>query len=238
MQERMCVYDSSAFFVQDHVTRREVLIFGDVEPDSLSLSPRTLLIWQEAAPKIASGNLKAIFIECSYPDSQDNERLYGHLKPLFVMQELRILASEVEHARTMRLTDNKKRKRIESMADEPPRRVPSHPGTESPVSPKTIKASIAHDAYLAGPSTPHLSSPTAQLTIGEPVGDLDVTSYPSPRTPRPLEGLKVIIIHVKDVLDDEDPVGDTILAQLKEHEKTQQLGCEFIVSHQGQDFYL
>lgn len=97
--ESICVYDSSAYFIRDVKTGREVLMFGDVEPDSVSLSPRNGLIWQEAAPKIAAGNLAAIFVECSYDDSQPLDRLYGHLTPRFVAEEMANLAAEVAHAR-------------------------------------------------------------------------------------------------------------------------------------------
>lgn len=97
--ESICVYDSSAYFIRDVKTGREVLMFGDVEPDSISLSPRNGLIWQEAAPKIAAGNLAAIFVECSYDDSQPLDRLYGHLTPRFVAEEMANLAAEVAHAR-------------------------------------------------------------------------------------------------------------------------------------------
>ncbi|CAK7203972.1 3',5'-cyclic-nucleotide phosphodiesterase pde1 [Sporothrix eucalyptigena] len=97
--ESICVYDSSAYFIRDVKTGREVLMFGDVEPDSVSLSPRNALIWQEAAPKIAAGNLAAIFVECSYDDAQPLDRLYGHLTPKFVAEEMANLAAEVAHAR-------------------------------------------------------------------------------------------------------------------------------------------
>lgn len=97
--ESICVYDSSAYFIRDVTTGREVLMFGDVEPDSISLSPRNGLIWQEAAPKIAAGNLAAVFLECSYDDSQPLDRLYGHLTPRFVVEEMMNLAAEVTHAR-------------------------------------------------------------------------------------------------------------------------------------------
>ncbi|KAH6897155.1 cAMP phosphodiesterases class-II-domain-containing protein [Thelonectria olida] len=234
-QEKMCVNDSSAFFIQDKATRRELLIFGDVEADSISLSPRNFPVWAEAAPKIISGNLKAIFIECSYDDSQSDEFLFGHLKPVYLIEELTNLAQAVENARAMPVSENKKRKRIGSHTEDLPRRVPSNPGLESPVSPKTRKASIPDDAFLAGPDTPHLSTPTAELTLGDP----NVTSYPSAASRKPLEGLKVVIIHVKDPMNDQDPpIGDIILQQLKEHEKAAQLGCEIIVSHQGQDIYI
>ncbi|CAM1505232.1 Fc.00g108690.m01.CDS01 [Cosmosporella sp. VM-42] len=235
-QERVCVYDSSAYFIQDQCHRREVLIFGDVEPDSISLSPRNQQIWQEAAPKIASGNLKAIFIECSYDDSQSNDRLFGHLKPVFVMEEMRALAAEVEVARKIRLLESKKRKRM-SNAEEAPRRNPSFTNlaSEDPVSPKTIKAEnhIMTENHVLTPDTPHLSTPTGELSLRA------IETYsPIVGPRRQLEGLKIVIIHMKDKLSDGPDVGETILEELLEYENEAQLGCEFIISEPGQSFYL
>lgn len=39
-----CVYNSSVFFIRDSATGKEILVFGDVEPDSVSLSPRNRLV--------------------------------------------------------------------------------------------------------------------------------------------------------------------------------------------------
>ncbi|KAK3954175.1 cAMP phosphodiesterases class-II-domain-containing protein [Pseudoneurospora amorphoporcata] len=97
--ESICVCDSSAYFIRDVTTGRELIIFGDVEPDSVSLSPRNRNIWREAAPKIASGKLTAIFIECSFDDSQADDRLFGHLTPRYIVQEMTVLAEEVTAAR-------------------------------------------------------------------------------------------------------------------------------------------
>lgn len=99
-----CVTDSSAFFLRDDHTGKEILIFGDVEPDSLSLSPRTAQIWSEAAPKIAKGLLKAILIECSYDESQSDETLFGHLAPRHVIEELLVLADKVQMHRNGELS--------------------------------------------------------------------------------------------------------------------------------------
>lgn len=236
-QERYCVYDSSAYFIQNQTNHREVLIFGDVEPDTISLSPRNLQIWQEAGPKIAAGYLRAIFIECSYDESQSNDRLFGHLKPIFVIEELRVLAAEVEVARKMRSIDSKKRKRMSS-TDQVRRRRPSHGDLppEDPVSPKTVKASLSSQEmpnHILTPDTPHIATPTAELTLG----DLGAFS-PTLESSRPLEGLKVVIIHVKDKLSDGPDVGDTILQELQDYEMEAQLGCEFIISKPGQSLLI
>lgn len=246
--ERMCVYDSSAYFIQEQTTRREILMFGDVEPDSVSLSPRNLHIWQEAAPKIAAGSLNAIFIECSYDDSQGNDRLYGHLKPVFVIEELKALAAEVEVARKLRTLESKKRKRV-SLSDEGRDRgrssVPRKSSTltaEDPVSPKSLKPSMrATDVVMKttdGADTPHIATPTGELSLQD--ADIGTMTLPPAATslPCPLKGLKIVIIHVKENLCDGPPPGDEILKQLQEHEEEAQLGCEFIISKSGQSFYL
>ncbi|KND87983.1 putative 3',5'-cyclic-nucleotide phosphodiesterase [Tolypocladium ophioglossoides CBS 100239] len=233
--ERYCVYDSSAYFIQDDSHRREVLIFGDVEPDSISLSPRNLGIWQEAALKIVGGTLAAIFIECSYDDSQSNDRLFGHLKPVFVMEELRTLAGEVEVARRVRSLESRKRKRV-SISDESPDPQRSKQGSvlEDPVSPKSIKPSPLKPVDTPdAPDTPHLATPTDELSLRE-AGSLD--SVVPIR--RPLEGLKVVIIHVKERLTDGPNAGDSILQQLREYDQDARLGCEFVISKPGQSFYL
>ncbi|KAL2136598.1 hypothetical protein VTI74DRAFT_2903 [Chaetomium olivicolor] len=118
IDESICVYDSSAYFIRDVTTGREILMFGDVEPDSVSLSPRNRQVWQEAAPKIAAGNLAAIFIECSYDDSRCVERLFGHLTPRYICEEMTALAEEVVTTRQEKeksaagSSSDKKRKRV------------------------------------------------------------------------------------------------------------------------------
>ena len=408
--ESVCVYDSSAYFIRDVATGREVLIFGDVEPDSISLSPRNQQIWQEAAPKIAAGKLAGIFIECSYDDSQSIDRLFGHLTPRFIAEEMTVLAAEVSAARlamqqekhvstpmdrsqsTGHGSDKKKRKR-DSTDDQlllsrrkaatptphggmstPSRSsttsYPVHltPNTtffpEDPVSPKTVKPTSHVPPRRVGSGTtststfsghgslhsddltnstnststgamgsalnktgagsyfdsPHLATPTAELTLHDlgdlsaagpatplslnnggslppsimqmpastfhhepspmsmpsimdaptevdgvlPADDYDVSMGLIPQSEveegesvgcnghhsvgemdkgklvelLPLRGLKVVIIHVKDKLNDGPRAGDVILQELVEHERELRLGCEFLVSEAGQDLYL
>lgn len=245
-QDRLCVYDSSAYFIQDHTQRREVLIFGDVEPDSISLSPRNELIWQEAAPKIAAGTLAAVFIECSFDDGQSNDRLFGHLKPFYVIEELQALAREVELARKTRSggLDNKKRKRQSDAAAEHRRTAIKQLGgngngggsEDHSISPMTFMAFDGgpDDHTAMGEDTPHLATPTSELCIPD-----DEQLGPSVLRPkRQLEGLKVVIIHIKDKLNDEPDVGETILRQLLAYEEEAQLGCDFVISKPGQSIYL
>lgn len=124
-----CVIDSTAYFIRAESTlttpKREILIFGDVEPDSLSLSPRTHQIWSEAAPKIAAGILKGIFIEVSYTNAQADAVLFGHLAPRHLLEELSSFAEMVKDSKKkyerekeeMRLQKKKKRKRTSGGAN-------------------------------------------------------------------------------------------------------------------------
>lgn len=242
-QERdtVCVYDSSAFFIRDESTGREVLIFGDVEPDSISLSPRNLGIWREAAPKIASGRLTAIFIECSYDDSQTNDRLFGHMAPRFIIEEMRALASEVEAARQVptKLESTKKRKRD---LEEASRRakLASRTDGDDPISPKSSRqrGSMSGSDTVDSPYTPHIATPTADLSIIDLDPMSNITSNPFPRATSPLRGLKVVIIHIKDNFNDGESIGDIIKRELSEYESEAQLGCEFVIPSKGQSFML
>ncbi|ORY66816.1 cAMP phosphodiesterases class-II-domain-containing protein [Leucosporidium creatinivorum] len=94
-------YDSTAFFVRESISGKgkEFLFFGDVEPDSISKRPLNHIIWQEAAPKIVENKLNVIFLECSYPTSQPSDKLWGHLSPPYMFEELLVLSKLVEEVR-------------------------------------------------------------------------------------------------------------------------------------------
>lgn len=114
---------SSAFFIRNDATGHELLIFGDAEPDSVSLSPRNHIVWEDAAPKIANGSLKAIFIECSYADSVRDEDLYGHLCPRHLIAELTFLANRIVAAQTQNKTEASKNTIVDGIGldlQEPP----------------------------------------------------------------------------------------------------------------------
>ncbi|SCZ96438.1 BZ3500_MvSof-1268-A1-R1_Chr8-2g10193 [Microbotryum saponariae] len=90
-------YDSTAFFVRESVTGQnyEFLFYGDVEPDSISKRPLNLAVCKVAAPRVVAGKLSTIFLECSYPTSQPTDKLWGHLSPPFMMEELLVLRDQV-----------------------------------------------------------------------------------------------------------------------------------------------
>jgi cAMP phosphodiesterase len=91
--------DSSAFFIRNDATGQEIIVFGDIEPDSVSIHPRNHIVWDDAAPKFVNGSLKAIFIECSFDDSVRDTDLYGHLCPRHLIAELTFFAQRVQSVR-------------------------------------------------------------------------------------------------------------------------------------------
>jgi cAMP phosphodiesterase len=262
-QERMCVYDSSAYFIRDIATGHEVLIFGDVEPDAISLSPRNRKVWTDAAPKIASGLLNAIFIECSYSDSQQDDQLYGHLAPRYLIDELRALANCVEAVRQDD-TDKKRRKRkrpgtAQAPSHSPrrsPRRSPrvSAPPQSSPEAPRSRRSRLESSSAAAAPPTPTppppppppprtLSPPPTSPTSHPPAlqgagGLADRSVMADAARLLPLRGLRVHVIHVKDTLKDVEPAGETIMRQMRAYEEEEKLGCEFVLGRPGMSVFL
>jgi len=85
-------YETSAFFIKSK-GGKEFCFFGDVEPDSISLTPRNRRVWSEVASRFASGILNTVFIECSYLSSRPSAILYGHLSPPHILDELETLIS-------------------------------------------------------------------------------------------------------------------------------------------------
>ncbi|KAF2104157.1 hypothetical protein NA57DRAFT_29693, partial [Rhizodiscina lignyota] len=250
------VVDSSAFFIRAEApyltvayTPRstEILVFGDVEPDSVSLSPRTSFVWGEAAPKIAAGILKGIFIECSYTDAQADAVLFGHLAPRHVIAELVALSELVEKERKELQREReeskkeraaRKRKRISVGVIEM--------GNDSSAGLAPPGEYVRTDDVEKGHRSRRRTSKTPNLPIDESMTDipaeastplpppqsLPISTMTSPTLPRrasvnvatvgggggSLRGLKVVIIHVKDSLSDGPPTGDVILQELRAHE--------------------
>ncbi|MCJ1390332.1 3',5'-cyclic-nucleotide phosphodiesterase pde1 [Xylographa bjoerkii] len=285
--DNVCVYDSSAFFVRDEQTGHEVLIFGDVEPDSISFSPRTARVWADAAPKIVTGLLSAIFIECSYDDSQPDETLFGHLAPRHLIAELEVLAAKVivlregaanEHDEdandkfpgrvdvslevdAARLKRKRQSNGINIYQDIRRGRTPtsrwrrsdagSNSRSSSPLkgmeilSPTHLEFSPA-EAIAAAPATKCDKSANKALKGNQksatlspkPIPVLKIETESTPKEPKALAGVKVVIIHVKDTLRDGPPPGEIILTQLMDWEQRAGLGCEFVLSKAGGEIWV
>lgn len=89
-------YTSSAFFIRDSHSGRQVLVFGDVEADSVSTQPRNRGVWEAAADLHVQDKLAACLIECSFDERPAYTPLWGHLSPTHLMQEMQVLAGEVQ----------------------------------------------------------------------------------------------------------------------------------------------
>ncbi|WP_454785348.1 MBL fold metallo-hydrolase [Legionella sp. WA2024007413] len=85
---------SSAFLIR--YNNQYLLYFGDTGADSTEQSTNMENIWHEIAPLIRNRQLHGIMLECSFLNSQPNNKLFGHLKPNLFMSELRQLASIVD----------------------------------------------------------------------------------------------------------------------------------------------
>lgn len=138
------VVESSAFFIRDDNTGKEIIIFGDIEPDSISLEPRNKRVWEIAAPKVVSGSLRAIFIECSFNDAIDDETLYGHLCPRHLIAELKVLASKVEEARPDQHQEKGQRRRGRSSKRKRKDSDTADYAREQPVSPHSTRRVTTH----------------------------------------------------------------------------------------------
>jgi len=266
LANRKVTVDSTAYFIRDDATGREVLIFGDVEPDSISLNPRTATIWAEAAPRIVARSLKAICIECSYEDAQQDAVLFGHLAPRHVVKELQTLGEMVkarkvdEDARR----EAKKRKRASNEAGSgtPGRKVSRD--SPAPTSsgffrmPHAPISSVPEPVETAAPSTIAKRRGLRSTRIVE-LGNMSPKSKEfatsgadsgssMPQTPGltatpPLAGVTVILMHMKDNLRDGPAVGASILRQLQGHEARLKevdglgLGCKFEISRSGGSYY-
>lgn len=98
--------ESSAVFIREHTSGSEIIIFGDLEPDSISENPRNRRVWEQAATKFVEENLRAIFIECSYSDETKDQYLFGHMCPRHLIAELEVLAGFVREKKEQARLDD------------------------------------------------------------------------------------------------------------------------------------
>ncbi|KAJ5288216.1 hypothetical protein N7478_003902 [Penicillium angulare] len=208
--------ESSAFFLRDHDSGDEIIIFGDVEPDTVSLEPRNRRVWETAAPKVARHTLRAIFIECSYSDSIDDAYLYGHLCPRHLIAELSVLADRVLDAREQ--TQDKKRKRETETARNSPRSPFKRSHSSSGRKSRAGSSRGQHNEPLEG-----LSDLLAYDHYFPPDSTRWANSDP------PLADFSVYIIHIKETMKDGVHPGETIVQELTAHAEALNLGCQFFL---------
>ncbi|KAI9753551.1 MAG: hypothetical protein M4579_005093 [Chaenotheca gracillima] len=226
---RPCAYDSTAFFIRSVACGREVLIFGDVEPDSLSIAPRNARVWDEAAPKIAEGSLKAIFIECSFENAQPDEALYGHLAPRHLFAELQTLARKVRQVRSAR--DG-----APNVANTSAFRAHPSPYVASRDSLSNHNPSVGARSEYHSNEQVNGNKRKRSITNGVVEEQLIEPQTPTLERP-PLLGLHVIIVHTKNFLRDGPSLGTKVMAQLEEYEYHAGLGCIFSLPTVGSTMF-
>lgn len=83
---------SSAFLIENQ-QHDYLLYLGDTGADSIEKHDNLKQLWQVVAPLIKQHVLSGIMIEVSYPNSQPDKSLFGHLTPKLLNSELSILAN-------------------------------------------------------------------------------------------------------------------------------------------------
>jgi cAMP phosphodiesterase len=83
-------YQSAAFLVKSY--NQYLLYLGDTGADEIEQTHNLREVWQAVQPLVKARQLKAIFIEASYTNTQPSTQLFGHLTPALLMQEMDALA--------------------------------------------------------------------------------------------------------------------------------------------------
>ena len=79
-------YQSAAFLVRSGDSY--LLYLGDTGADDVEQSHCLRDLWRAVAPLLRQGQLRVISIEASYPNTQPDNRLFGHLTPALLLGEL------------------------------------------------------------------------------------------------------------------------------------------------------
>lgn len=79
-------YKSTAFLISHNDSY--ILYLGDTGADEIEKSDKLAKLWQDIAPLISAGELKAIFLEVSFPNEQPDKQLFGHLTPKLFYNEM------------------------------------------------------------------------------------------------------------------------------------------------------
>lgn len=65
-----------------------LVYLGDTGADRVERSNKLNILWERIAPLVATQSLKALLIEVSFPNSQPENKLFGHLTPNLLVEEL------------------------------------------------------------------------------------------------------------------------------------------------------
>lgn len=87
-------YPSTAFLLG--APRSAYLLYvGDTGPDEVEHSQNLDRLWSAVAPLVRAKELRAVMLECSYPNGRSPELLFGHLTPEWMLKELHRLEDKV-----------------------------------------------------------------------------------------------------------------------------------------------
>jgi len=78
------------------------LCLGDTGPDAVEHATTLEDLWRAVAPLVRQGRLRGMLIEVSYPDPVPAARLYGHLTPMWLNNELQTLRGITQDDARMR----------------------------------------------------------------------------------------------------------------------------------------
>lgn len=84
-------YQSSAALINSG--GKYLLYLGDTGADRIEKSDKLSGLWHSVAPLISAQKLRTIMIEVSFPDSQPEKLLFGHLTPTLLNEEMQKLAA-------------------------------------------------------------------------------------------------------------------------------------------------
>lgn len=91
---RSAPVDSAAYLLEHK--GQYIVFFGDTGPDCLQERSSIHNVWTRIAPLIKERRVRAVFLECSYPDSQADDKLFSHMKPYYFMETFRNLGKLVD----------------------------------------------------------------------------------------------------------------------------------------------
>lgn len=83
-------YPSTAFLIESN--EHYLLYFGDTSSDSMEMEKHLSRIWHRISPLLQEKKLRGIFIECSYPRTDAQLAVFGHLNTNLLIKELDSLA--------------------------------------------------------------------------------------------------------------------------------------------------
>lgn len=86
-------YPSTAFLIE--YAGSYLVYFGDTAPDALEKEKYLQRIWKRIAPLIREKKFRGMILECSVPNEDSAQVIFGHLNPKLMMQELEELEREV-----------------------------------------------------------------------------------------------------------------------------------------------